>query len=170
MQHQMKLKRVVRSWTARRVRVAFRRALRERGFDGEGRWVGVLPRREREEQQEVLGGKGGEGGGVSAHMDAGPGPGPGLGSGTGTGTSTVSGPGPGPGASTSASASTDSNSNSNSDSTTDPGNLNGNAEIFVSPGSIKERFGRIQEEADSLVDALIRRRSQYYRQRGRKSM
>lgn len=163
MQHQMKLKRVVRSWTARRVRVAFRRALRERGFDGEGRWVGVLPRREREEQQQGV--LGGEGGGVSAHMDAGPGSGPGPGPGLGTGTSTVSGAGAG--ASTSASASTDSNSNSNSDSTTDPGNLNGNAEIFVSPGSIKERFGRIQEEADSLVDALIRRRSQYYRQRGR---
>ena len=35
----LSFKRVVRSWSARRTRSAFREALRERGFDAEGRKV-----------------------------------------------------------------------------------------------------------------------------------
>lgn len=37
--HHLPLKRVVRSWCARRVRRAFREALRERGYDHEGRRI-----------------------------------------------------------------------------------------------------------------------------------
>ncbi|KAE8349012.1 hypothetical protein BDV28DRAFT_142097 [Aspergillus coremiiformis] len=39
-QHLQQHKRVVRSWCARRVRLAFRRALKERGFDAEGQRIG----------------------------------------------------------------------------------------------------------------------------------
>ncbi|GMF79212.1 hypothetical protein F9C07_2108387 [Aspergillus flavus] len=39
LQHLQQQKRVVRSWCARRVRIAFQRALKERGFDTEGRRI-----------------------------------------------------------------------------------------------------------------------------------
>ncbi|KAE8159410.1 hypothetical protein BDV40DRAFT_241450 [Aspergillus tamarii] len=39
LQHLQQQRRVVRSWCARRVRIAFQRALKERGFDTEGRRI-----------------------------------------------------------------------------------------------------------------------------------
>ncbi|KAE8372256.1 hypothetical protein BDV26DRAFT_104827 [Aspergillus bertholletiae] len=39
LQHLQQQRRVVRSWCARRVRLAFQRALKERGFDAEGRRI-----------------------------------------------------------------------------------------------------------------------------------